>query len=71
MPSIITLPARPETIAHRATAGLGDTERAVEWLEKGFAERDPKMTFLKVDPRWNNLRSQPRFIELMKRMKFV
>ncbi len=51
--------------------GLGDTERAMEWLEKGFTERDPKMAFLKVDPKWNNLRSTPRFIELMKRMKFL
>lgn len=57
---------------HLATAynGLGDTESALEWLEKGFAERDPKMTFLKVDPKWNNLRSSPRFIELMRRMNF-
>jgi len=56
---------------HLATAynGLGDTESALGWLEKGFAERDPKMTFLKVDPKLNNLRSSPRFIELMKRMK--
>ncbi len=50
--------------------GLGDTERALEWLEKGFAEHDPKMAFLKVDPKWNNLRTSPRFIDLMKRMNF-
>ena len=57
---------------HLATAynGLGDTETALDWLEKAFAERDPKMTFLKVDPKWNNLRSSPRFIELMRRMQF-
>src|SRR5687768_16385133 len=57
---------------HLATAynGLGDIETALDWLEKGFAERDPKMTFLKVDPKLNNLRSSPRFIELMRRMNF-
>ena len=59
----------PPTHIALAYNGLGDTESALEWLEKGFAERDPKMAFLKVDPKWNNLRSSPRFIALMKRMK--
>ena len=59
----------PTHIAHAYNA-LGDTESALEWLERGFTERDPKMVFLKVDPKWNSLRSQPRFIELMKRMNF-
>ncbi len=60
------MPASHIAIAYN---GLGDTERALEWLEKAFAEHDPKMAFLKVDPKWNNLRSSPRFIDLMKRMK--
>lgn len=50
--------------------GLGEREKALEWLEKGFDERDPKMTFLKVEPKWADLRSEPRFIELMKKMNF-
>jgi serine/threonine-protein kinase len=50
--------------------GLGETDKTLEWLEKGYEQRDPKMAFLKVDPKWNNLRSDPRFIELMRRMKF-
>jgi hypothetical protein len=50
--------------------GLGDTDKAFKWLGKGFAERDPKMAFLKVEPKWKNLRSEPRFIELMRRMNF-
>jgi serine/threonine-protein kinase len=60
------IPASHIAIAYN---GLGDSEKALEWLEKGFAEHDPKMAFLKVDPKWNNLRSSPRFIELMKRMR--
>ncbi len=60
----------PPTHLAVAHAGLGDTETALDWLEKGFAEHDPKMAFLKVDPKWNNLRSNPRFISLMKRMNF-
>lgn len=50
--------------------GLGETDKTLEWLEKGYEQRDPKMTFLKVNPKWNNLRSEPRFIDLMRRMKF-
>ncbi len=50
--------------------GLGEHEKALEWLEKGFEQRDPKMVFLKVDPKWNNLRAEPRFIELMRRMNY-
>ena len=48
---------------------LNERERALEWLEKAYERRDPKMTFLKVEPKWNNLRNEPRFIDLMKRMK--
>ena len=50
--------------------GLGDTEKSLDWLEKGYEQRDPKMAFLKVEPKWNNLRNEPRFIKLMKRMNF-
>jgi DNA-binding winged helix-turn-helix (wHTH) protein/TolB-like protein/Tfp pilus assembly protein PilF len=50
--------------------GLGEIDKTIEWLEKGYEQRDPKMAFLKVDPKWNNLRGDPRFIELMRRMKF-
>ena len=47
---------------------LDERDNALEWLEKGFQQRDPKMTFLKVEPKWNNLRNEPRFVDLMKRM---
>ena len=50
--------------------GLGETEKALDWLEKGYEQKDPKMTFLKVEPKWNNLRREPRFIALMQRMNF-
>ena len=49
---------------------LDEHDNALAWLEKGFEQRDPKMTFLKVEPKWNNLRRAPRFIDLMKRMNF-
>jgi DNA-binding winged helix-turn-helix (wHTH) protein/TolB-like protein/tetratricopeptide (TPR) repeat protein len=49
---------------------LGETGKALEYLEKGFAEKDVRMVFLKVEPKLNNLRREPRFIELMRRMNF-
>jgi DNA-binding winged helix-turn-helix (wHTH) protein/TolB-like protein/tetratricopeptide (TPR) repeat protein len=48
--------------------GLEEHDDALRWLEKGYEQRDPKMTALKVEPKWNNLRNEPRFIELIRRM---
>ncbi len=50
--------------------GLGESEKAMEYLEKGFAEKDVRMVFLKVEPMWNTLRSNPRFVDLLSRTKF-
>ncbi len=50
--------------------GLGDRDKTFEWLEKGYEERDPKMTFLKVEPKWKNLRDDPQFKDLLRRMSF-
>jgi tetratricopeptide (TPR) repeat protein len=51
-------------------SALGDRAEALDYLEKGFAEKDVRMVFLKVEPRWHDLRAEPRFIELMRRMNF-
>ena len=48
-------------------ASLGQTEKALDWLEKAYDDRFWMMAFLKVDPRLDPLRSHPRFIELMRR----
>jgi DNA-binding winged helix-turn-helix (wHTH) protein/TolB-like protein/Tfp pilus assembly protein PilF len=49
---------------------LGDGGKALDYLEKSFAEKDVRMVFLKVEPKWNNLRGAARFSALMKRMNF-
>jgi serine/threonine protein kinase/Tfp pilus assembly protein PilF len=49
-------------------AGLGDKERAFEWLEKGYTERDDSLTKLKTDPLFDSLRSDPRYPDLMRRV---
>ena len=48
--------------------GLGEKERAFEWLEKAYAGRNMQLRFLKVSPLFDPLRSDPRFTELLKRM---
>jgi Flp pilus assembly protein TadD len=50
--------------------GLGETNKVLRWLERGFQQRDPRMVFLKVEPKWNSLRADPRFQNLMCRMNF-
>jgi len=52
-----------------AYKALGDREKALDYLEKGFSEKDVRMVFLKIEPQWNNLRSEQRFLDLLKRMR--
>ena len=49
-------------------ARLGRKDEAIYWLEKGFEERDFRMTTLSVSFEFDNLRSDPRFKELIRRM---
>ncbi len=52
-------------------AGLGDKEKAFEFLEKTYQERSSDLPyFLKADLRIDNLRSDPRFHDLLRRMNF-
>src|SRR5207249_4510619 len=47
-------------------AGLGETAKAFEWLEKSFDERSYQLTALKVEPRLDLLRNEPRFQEMVR-----
>jgi TolB-like protein/DNA-binding winged helix-turn-helix (wHTH) protein len=49
---------------------LGETDQALAWLEKGYEQRDPRMTFLKTDGRLKNLREDPRFQDISRRVGF-
>jgi hypothetical protein len=49
---------------------LGDKARALEWLEKGYQQRDGAMIGLKVWQDWDPLRSDPQFQNLLRRMGF-
>ena len=49
---------------------LGHDEAAMEWLQRGHAQRDHQMVFLKVDPRLDALRGRTDFGRLLERMRF-
>jgi len=59
----------PEWIAE-LYAHAGDKERALEWLEKAYQDRNIAMVFLSVNPTWDSLRDDPRFQDLLRRMNF-
>jgi eukaryotic-like serine/threonine-protein kinase len=49
-------------------AGLGDKDRAFEWLEKGYADRSDHLTQLKTECMFDSLRGDQRFTDLMRRV---
>lgn len=49
-------------------AGLGNKEKAFDWLEKSLAQKDKGLVYLKVDPCLDPLRSDPRFNNLVQRV---
>ena len=49
--------------------GLGDKNRAIEYLNKAFVDRHPGLVLIRVDPIFDNLRSDKRFQELIARFE--
>jgi TolB-like protein/DNA-binding winged helix-turn-helix (wHTH) protein/tetratricopeptide (TPR) repeat protein len=54
----------------RVYTGLGDKDRALDFLQKAYEEHYPSMEVIQVDPQFDRLRSDPRFQELLRRMNF-
>src|SRR5262249_138533 len=48
--------------------GLGDKDRAFEWLEKAYEERSQALVHLKSRPMFDSLRPDPRYTELLRNM---
>jgi serine/threonine-protein kinase len=52
-------------------AGLGDKDKAFEWLEKAYEERSDSLAWFRFDPESKSLRSDPRFAALMRKIGFT
>jgi TolB-like protein/DNA-binding winged helix-turn-helix (wHTH) protein/Flp pilus assembly protein TadD len=48
--------------------GLKETEPALQWLERGYQERDFDLVYAGKSPAFLSLRTEPRFRELMRRI---
>ena len=48
--------------------GLGENERAMEYLEKSFEEHSHWLIYLHIDPSMDALRGSPRFQDLLRRV---
>jgi TolB-like protein/Tfp pilus assembly protein PilF len=45
-------------------AGVGEKDRALEWLQKAYEARSDLLIYLRVEPRLDSLHSDPRFEKL-------
>ena len=48
----------------------GQDEKAIEWLERAYEQRDPNLPFFEV-PEFKNLRNDPRVRDLMRRVGVI
>ena len=49
-------------------ADRGDADRAFQWLNRAYEQRDAGMRNLKIDPLLQHIRNDPRYSELLKKM---
>jgi hypothetical protein len=52
-------------------AGLGDADRAFEWLDRAVRDRRGWLAYLKVEPLLDSLRADPRFGRLLETMRLA
>jgi tetratricopeptide (TPR) repeat protein len=48
--------------------GLSESEKAFNWLDKAFEDRDPVLWWIKSDQLYDGVRGEPRFRALMKKV---
>jgi len=46
----------------------GESDKAFEWLDRAYRQRDVSMMFVKIDPLLKSLRQDPRYADLLKKM---
>jgi serine/threonine protein kinase/tetratricopeptide (TPR) repeat protein len=68
----LTKLAKQGYVAHYFLAGihigLGDNDRAIEYLEKSYEEHSHWLIYLHIDPSMDGLREDPRFQDLLRRV---
>src|SRR5690606_4994950 len=50
-------------------SALGESDKAIEWLERGFDERASFMIWIGIEPQLTNLRGDPRFDALVQKVQ--
>ena len=60
---------QPTRIA-RLYLSAGEKDRALDWLEKAYQERNSHLVYINVVPGWDPLRDDPRFQDLLRRLNF-
>jgi adenylate cyclase len=58
----------PPMFISRVYAGMGEVDKAIEWLEKAYEERDPMFSFVKSAPSHDYMHTDPRFKAILKKM---
>jgi len=48
--------------------GLGENDRAIEYLEKCYEEHSHWLIYLHIDPSMDDLRNDPHFRDLLRRV---
>jgi DNA-binding winged helix-turn-helix (wHTH) protein/tetratricopeptide (TPR) repeat protein len=56
--------------AAEAYAVLGETDRAIEWLDRSMRKGDDRAAWLRIDPLLANVRQHPRFKQMLNSMEF-
>ncbi len=51
-------------------AVLGETDRAIEWLDRSMRKGDDRAAWLRIDPLLANVRQHPRFKQILNSMEF-
>ena len=54
-----------------AYASMNNADKAIEYLEQGYRERDGSMIYMSTFPRLDRLHGDPRFQDLLRRMKLA
>jgi ribosomal protein L17 len=62
-----TAPGNAYGIAE-AHAWRGETDKAFEWLERAYQQRDGGLDALKIDPLLESLRTDPRYKAMLKKI---